>query len=250
VDNKQIIEICMLAGKIMLESGAETHRVEDTMNRIAEAYGCKDVQSFAMPTGVHFSIQESDASHFRRVSSRATDLHKIADVNEISRDIARGLIPLEQAREKLREVERSRQTFTKLIQIIAAALVSGSFTIMFGGTWPDFLPSMITGGVAYGFMFWVVYLIDTRFIADFFASIIIGLLAYLSIQMGFGHSLDKIIIGAVMPLVPGLPITNAVRDLLAGHLVAGVSKGVEAGLTAVAIGAGVAVMFGFVELFT
>src|SRR5699024_1486374 len=131
VDNKLIIKVCMLAGKIMLESGAETHRVEDTMNRIAEAYGCKDVQSFAMPTGVHFSIQESDASHFLRVSSRATDLHKIADVNDISRNIASGDIPLNQAVEMLQNVERSRQTFTKLIQIIAAALVSGSFTIMF-----------------------------------------------------------------------------------------------------------------------
>ncbi len=48
-----------------------------------------------------------------------------------------------------------------------------------------------------------------------------------------------------MPLVPGLHITNAVRDLMAGHLVAGVSKGVESVLTAFAIGAGVAVVFAF-----
>lgn len=250
MNDQAVIRICLLAGKIMLQSGAETHRVEDTMKRIAEAYGYTDIQSFAMPTGVHFSINRTEASRFLRVSSRATDLHKISDVNEISRSITNDNISIDEATKRLDAVDESRQTFTKTAQIIAAALVSGSFTIMFGGTWPDFLPSMITGGVAYAFMFWVVHLIGTRFIADFFASILIGLLAYVSIQMGFGHSLDKVIIGAVMPLVPGLPITNAVRDLLAGHLVAGVSKGVEAGLTAVAIGAGVAVMFGFVTLLT
>lgn len=239
----------MLAGKIMLQSGAETYRVEDTMKRIAEAYGCTSVQSFAMPTGVHFSVNEAEASHFLRVSSRATDLHKIADVNAISRKIVRGKIPLYEAVPLLEMVEHSRQTFTHGIQVIAAAFVSGSFTIMFGGAWPDFLPAFLTGGLAYAVMLWVVHVIDTRFIADFFASIIIGFLAYVSIIIGFGASLDKIIIGAVMPLVPGMPITNAVRDLLAGHLVAGVSKGVEAGLTAVAIGAGVAVMFGVVALF-
>lgn len=234
----------------MLESGAETYRVEDTMNRIAATYGYENVQSFAMPTGIHFSINETEASHFLRVSSRATDLHKIADVNAISRNIAKGDIPLQEAKKHLQTIDQSRQTFTKWLQVVAAALVSGSFAIMFGGTWPDFLPALVTGGIAYAVMFWVVHLIDTRFIADFFASIIIGLLAFLSIKIGFGNSLDKIIIGAVMPLVPGLPITNAVRDLLAGHLVAGVSKGVEAGLTAVAIGAGVAVMFGCVALFS
>ncbi len=234
----------------MLQSGAETHRVEDTMIRMAEALGCHSVQSFAMPTGIHFSVDEAEASHFLRVSSRATDLHKIADVNAISRDLVSGVIPPDEALGRLQAVESSRQTYSALFQVIAAAIVSGSFTIMFGGTWPDFLPSALSGGIAYAVMLAIVHLIDTRFIADFFASIIIGLLAYVSILFGFGDSLDKIIIGAVMPLVPGLPITNAVRDLLAGHLVAGVSKGVEAGLTAVAIGAGVAVMFGIVSLFT
>lgn len=250
MDSKLVIQTCMLAGKLMLESGAETHRVEDTMKRMAEAFGCSSVQSFAMPTGIHFSIDEAKASHFMRVSSRATDLHKIADVNEVSRSLVSGKIAPGEALAHLQEIERSAETYSHTFQIIAAAIVSGSFTIMFGGTWPDFLPSFLTGGIAYAVMLGIVYLIDTRFIADFFASIMIGLLAYVSILIGFGDALDKVIIGAVMPLVPGLPITNAVRDLLAGHLVAGVSKGVEAGLTAVAIGAGVAVMFGVVSLFS
>lgn len=61
--------------------------------------------------------------------------------------------------------------------------------------------------------------------------------------------MDKIIIGSVMPLVPGLLITNAIRDLIAGHLVSGLAKGVEAILTAMAIGSGVAVVIGLVGLF-
>lgn len=66
--------------------------------------------------------------------------------------------------------------------------------------------------------------------------------AVLSIRIGWGTELDKIIIGSVMPLVPGLLLTNAVRDLMAGHLMAGMSKGVEALLTAFAIGSGIAVV--------
>jgi uncharacterized membrane protein YjjP (DUF1212 family) len=53
--------------------------------------------------------------------------------------------------------------------------------------------------------------------------------------------IDKVIIGSVMPLVPGLPITNAVRDLMAGDLVSGLARGAEAFFSAFAIGAGIAV---------
>ncbi len=83
------------------------------------------------------------------------------------------------------------------------------------------------------------------FFAEFLASLIIGSTAYLFLRTGFGHDLDNMIIGSVMPLVPGLLITNAVRDLMAGHFVSGVSKGAEAFLTAFAIGAGIAFVLSF-----
>lgn len=236
----------MLAGKIMLQSGAETHRVEDTMSRIARAFGYENVQSFASPTGIHFSTGITEPTNFMRISKRATDLHKIAVVNDISRSITSGKLQIGEALLELKAAEKAKLTFPGWIQIIAAAFVSGSFTIMFGGTWPDFIPSFVTGGIGYVIMLVADRFVGIRFIADFFGSVIIGILAVLFIKIRFGVEIDKIIIGAVMPLVPGLPITNAIRDLMAGHLVAGVSKGVEALLTAFAIGAGVAVIFFFI----
>ena len=68
-------------------------------------------------------------------------------------------------------------------------------------------------------------------------------LALLAVKIGLGSGMDKIIIGSVMPLVPGLLITNAVRDLMDGHLVSALSKGADAFLTALAIGTGIAIVF-------
>lgn len=241
-----IAKLCMLAGKIMLKSGAETYRVEDTMNRIAEMYGMEDAQSYATPTGVHFSIDFSEYTNFMRITNRATDLHKIAEVNQVSRSIATGKLEIDEALTMLERIDHARLTFPEWMQIIAAAFVSGSFGIMFGGTWPDFIPACIAGGAGFAGMLGIDKLVDIRFISEFIGSFIIGVIAVLFISNGLGASLDRIIIGAVMPLVPGLHITNAVRDLMSGHLVAGVSKGVEALLTAFAIGAGVAVIIGFI----
>ncbi|MEK5444988.1 MULTISPECIES: threonine/serine exporter family protein [unclassified Fredinandcohnia] len=243
MENKiEIIEICLLAGKIMLESGAETYRVEDTMNRMAAAFGNVTSQSYVTPTGIMFSTSGTEPTNIVRINERSTDLEKVTLVNNISRKISSGELTLQEAKRELEELSKKNLSFPIWIQVLSAAIASGCFTIMFLGSWTDFLPACIAGGVGFAFFFFLHQLVRIKFFAEFMASFLIGMIAYLFIVTGLGAELDKIIIGSVMPLVPGLLITNAVRDLIAGHLVSGISKGAEAFLTAFAIGTGVAVV--------
>ena len=73
-----------------------------------------------------------------------------------------------------------------------------------------------------------------------------GATAFGLVQLGFGQNLDKIIIGVLMNLVPGVALTNFMRDIIAGDLIAGLTKLVEALLTAtgIALGTGVALSLG------
>ncbi|GAA5416022.1 inner membrane protein YjjP [Paraliobacillus ryukyuensis] len=242
-EQKKITKICLLAGKIMLQSGAETYRVEDTMLRIAATFGVESAQSHATPTGIMFSMGETEPTNFVRIITRSTDLHKVTQVNSVSRNIAKGQLTVDEAHEQLHTIELEKHAYPIYLQIIAAALASGCFTIMFQGQWQDFMPAFIVGALGFSASVLFQQMVEIRFFAELLASFIIGLCAYLFIYIGIGIELDKIIIGSVMPLVPGLLITNAVRDLMAGHLVSGLSKGAEAFLTAFAIGAGVAVIF-------
>lgn len=243
MENKiEIMEICLLAGKIMLESGAETYRVEDTMNRMAAAFGNVTSQSYVTPTGIMFSTSGTEPTNIIRINERSTDLEKVTLVNNISRKISSGELTLQEAKRELEELSKRDLSYPIWIQILSAAIASGCFTIMFLGSWTDFLPACIAGGVGFAFFIYLHQLVRIKFFAEFMASFLIGMIAYLFIITGLGAELDKIIIGSVMPLVPGLLITNAVRDLIAGHLVSGISKGAEAFLTAFAIGTGVAVI--------
>ncbi|WP_182201400.1 threonine/serine exporter family protein [Paraliobacillus salinarum] len=243
MDEKKITSVCLLAGKIMLKSGAETHRVEDTMVRIAIAFGMDKAQSHATPTGILFSVEETAPTNFTRIVKRSTDLHKVTQVNSISRSISEGLITIDQALQQLEQIESEIHAYPTYIQVTAASLASGCFTIMFDGQWIDFSPAFIAGGIGYSAMVYLQQIVEIRFFAEFLASFFIGVVAAFFVHIGIGVALDKIIVGSVMPLVPGLLITNAVRDLMAGHLVSGLSKGAEAFLTAFAIGAGVAAIF-------
>lgn len=243
----EIMEVCLLAGKIMLQSGGETYRVEDTMMRIAAAFGIENTHSYVTPTGIFFSAEGEEPSKTKliRIMTRSTDLKKVALVNSISRKITSGDVSLKEAYSLLKELEERNVTFPFMVQVAAASIASGCFMIMFMGEWIDFIPSMITGGLGYfGFLYFHRF-IPIKFFSEFLASFIIGLLAVIFVSTGIGQQLDKIIIGSVMTLVPGLLLTNAVRDLMAGHLVSGLSKGAEALLTAFAIGSGIAVVLSF-----
>lgn len=238
----RIVEVCLLAGKIMLESGAETYRVEDTMNRMAAAFGISTSHSYVTPTGIIFSTSETEKTNLVRISTRTTDLEKVVLVNSISRKISGGELSLAEARKQLRDLSQKDLLYPVWIQIIASALASGCFTIMFLGSWVDFLPACVAGGVGFAFFVYIHHIVRIKFFAEFIASFVIGIVAYIFIVTGIGLELDKIVIGSVMPLVPGLLITNAVRDLIAGHLMSGIAKGAEAFLTAFAIGTGIAVV--------
>lgn len=243
----EIMEVCLLAGKIMLQSGGETYRVEDTMMRIAAAFGIEKSHSYVTPTGIIFSAEGTEPTKTKliRISTRSTDLKKVAMVNSISRKITSGELNLESALTLLKELDALNVTFPFMVQVAAASIASGCFMIMFMGEWIDFIPAMLSGGVGYfGFLYFHRY-IPVKFFSEFLASFIIGLLSFFLVKIGAGQQLDKIIIGSVMTLVPGLLVTNAVRDLMAGHLVSGLSKGAEALLTAFAIGSGIAVVLSF-----
>lgn len=241
----EVIEICLLAGKIMLQCGAETYRVEDTMTRMAASFGYSHTHSYVTPTGIFFSIDGTEPSKFIRIVERTTDLYKVTLVNGVSRKISNGELNLKQAMTNLLDIEKADYAFPIYQQIFAASIASGCFLLMFLGQTKDFIPALISGGLGYICFIYIHRIVRVKFFSEFLASLVIGLIAFIFVSLGIGIQFNKIVIGSVMPLVPGLLITNAVRDLMAGHLVSGLSKGAEAFLTASAIGAGIAVVVAF-----
>lgn len=241
----EVAAVSVLAGRILLQNGAETYRVEDTMNRIASNFSVNAAQSFVTPTGIIFSIEDTDVTQLVRITHRSTNLRKVTQVNSLSRLIAEGQVGLAEAHRRLKDIERSSYIYPNWIQILAAASASGCFLLMFLGRWEDVFPAFIAGGLGQAGTIYFHRLTRVKFFSEFMSSILIGLIAVLSVKIGAGYELNKIIIGAVMPLVPGVSITNAVRDVMAGDLVSGLSKSAEAGLTAFAIGIGLALALSF-----
>ena len=242
----EILEVANYAGKIMLQSGAEAYRVEETMNRICISLGVESASSFATPTVIISSISHNGAikSLVERISNRSVDLQKIHKVNDLARNINRDNITLEELKEALKEIEDEKR-YSNKTTILFSAIGAFGFVFLFGGSFRDAIAAFFIGlAVKY-----VSIKSDNFGINSFFntsiSAGILALLAIISIRINLANDMDKVIIGSIMLLVPVLAITNAIRDTVAGDLVSGLVRGAEAFLTAIAVAVGTGVVLSF-----
>ncbi|MGF9908010.1 threonine/serine exporter family protein [Brevibacillus porteri] len=242
-----VMDTCLLAGSIILKNGGETYRTEETMALIAKAAGMDDVNSSATPTSIILSFRCSGLDHTRmvRTPKRTTNLNKITLVNDVSRQFVGGKINLEQAYRRLREIDQKKQIYPKWLQHLAAATASGSFSMLAGGDWFSLVPSAMAGLIVNLSQEYLEQFVRMKFFTEFSAALLGGLFALLTVTFFPQLHLSIIIIGAMLPLFPGIAITNSLRDLMAGDLVAGVSRGVEAMLTAVSVAVATAIILSF-----
>lgn len=239
----RILHLASKAGQIVLESGGETYRVQETISRIGMALGMKEAESFVVPTGIHISftdVRDNTLSLVRRITRRTIDLNRVLRVNNLARRIERGGMLLADIEAELSSIDASRG-YGPFLQIMAGAVVAAFFARLFGGGWPDFFTAFVAGAAVRASGFFLA-----RHLNDFSLSAAGGALAALfalaAVHLRFTSTPDNIIIGVIMLLVPGIAIVNAVRDTLSGDLMAGASRAVEAFVIAVGIAVGAAVV--------
>ena len=235
----KVLHISTYAGRILLENGAEIYRVEDTIVRICKAYGVNNVDSFATPTGIIVSVADEfkTSSIVKRIKVRRVDLDKIHLINDLCRNINSRNIPIDEFYDKLVEIN-NKPTYPLWISIFFAAIASGSFAVLFGGTYNDFIGAFIIGLIIKAISIKFTQASINDFFINFIGGAITAFVALLLSNMHIISNIDKTIIGAIMLLVPGIAITNAIRDIIAGDYLAGLTKCAEALMIAVAIAAG------------
>lgn len=240
-NEKMAKDVIMLAGRILLESGAEGSRVEDTMTRIAITLGHKESNSFVTNTVINFMLHDESYPRMYRIRTRDTNLHRISGTNGISRRLALGDISLEDAFQELQKIyqEQSIKNHYLFYKFIAAAVISVSFLYLQGGHLTDVLTALLAGSFGYIVVEILQQKLHAQFIPEFMGALVIGLVTIIGHNLIPGGSISTIIIAAVMPIVPGVLITNAIQDLFGGHMLMFTTKSLEALVTAFGIGAGV-----------
>lgn len=242
-DVGRVLELATEAGHILLENGAEIFRVEETMKRISSALGVEHDDFFVLSNGIFTT--GGDPAHRNRgvfakvqhIPVKGTQLNRVVAVNQLSREIAAGKYTLEEIEEKLREI-RTMTGMPPWAQVLASGIGSGSFCFLLGGTLLDSLAAFLVG------LFLWVYLLKlgkslSKIMCNLCGGALVTLLCIAFLHFRLGSNLDHMIVGTIMPLVPGVPFTNGVRDIANSDYIAGAVRLLDAMLIFLSIAIGV-----------
>lgn len=238
---EKVLDTAILVGYHLLKNGAEIYRVEQSIVYICEAYGMREIETFAIPSSIVVTISDGIQSmtKSKRILSRVTDLDKVEKLAGLSRKVCRELPSYDGFLTMLEEILNG-PVYGKKLQHISHMLIGFSFTMFFGGT---LLDGVVGGLVGLAIAFLTAFmkrlkanLFFNNILCGFFSAFIANVLA---IKIGFFHA-DKIIIGTIMLLVPGLAIANSMRDFISSDTMTGLSRLVEALFVAMGIAIGVA----------
>ena len=231
-------------GYQLMFSGAEIYRVEESVYRLLTAYGLQP-QVFAIPNCLIVSLntpQGHPITQMRRIPSHGTDIELLERCNDLCRRLCREVPPVKQAKELVDGLSQNKRQYSTPVLLLGYVVAAGFFAAFFNGGVLDVVSAGICG---LGVGFWMLYLGGKMGFNGFFQTLIgaaiASLLALLLTRIGVGENVDAITIGTLMVLVPGMALTNAMREIMAGDIISGVNRTAEAILTAAAISLGVVI---------
>lgn len=245
MDINRIIHIAANAGRIILENGGETYRAEETINRICSSYDLLESESFVTPSIIIVSASGNfgqTMSIIKRINYRTINLEKIIQINDLSRNIKSLGYSLEAIETKLNNIDAIKP-YSRKHTFAASFIAAGCLTMAFGGNYKDMILAAFAGGIMKIIIEFLYSLKSNEFFVNVFGGFTATLICLIGINLNLATNLDKVTIGALMLLVPGLAITNAIRDTIAGDLISGIMRAVEAFLTAIAVALGSGIVF-------
>lgn len=240
MDHKTLLNVVAELGYRLALSGAETFRIEESVNRITGAYGVH-AEVFAIPNYLHISIETDDGnnlSRMRRIGYHGNDLEAVELYSNLSRRICRERPDPDVAMQWLDETKKVHRTYSLPIYLIGGFLGACGYSIFFGGGILDCLCAGVCGIVVGLINKFMDRMKANPFFGTITAAFIMAAIAYIMGILGVATNTDAVIIGTLMILVPGLLFTNAMRDIIYGDTNSGINRIVQVFLIAAAIALG------------
>ena len=237
---EQILSCALDIGEQMLLCGAEVGRVETAIRLICSAYGCRRTDVFTITSSIVVSVEDADGLHgtqTRRITGTGTDLAKLHRLNDLSRRVCAEKPEADYIRTQLLQI-CVREPYPLWLQALGSGLIAFAFAVFFGGSWMDGLMAAPLGfGLRY--LTWILQRSGmNQIFINVVASFLLAVSAMLMTRNGLGDDVNKIIIGNIMLLIPGIALTNSLRDMISGDIMTGMLRFFDAVLVAAAIAAG------------
>lgn len=237
---EDILGVIMNLGKEMLMCGAEVNRVEDTISRLCSAYKFTKADIFSITSLILVTVSDQNGKQVslsRRITGYVFNFYRLEELNALSRTVCRTTPSPDEFQHLLDEIILNSH-FSKLFRFLGFLLASFGYCMLFQGSPLDALCSALISVLIFATDRFFHHFRINSLMYNLTVSLIAGLSAFMLCDIFPCLHADKIMIGDIMLLIPGLILTNAIKDMISGDTMAGFLRFCEAILTAVFIALG------------
>jgi uncharacterized membrane protein YjjP (DUF1212 family) len=235
---REVIDLSLSAGQLLLQHGAPSQIVEETVHRLGTGLGADWMDVVVLTGAVVVTVNSGIEfrTKARRVVSIGVNMQVIDEINALSRNVWIHQWDRETVRAVLQRIGKARRNYNRWLTIGLVGLACASFSQLFGGGGAEFAVTLIASStamfvrqeLAHRYFNSFLIVIVTAFVAGFIASA----------AALFTTRPEDALAAAVLLVVPGVPLINAAEDLIEGHLTMGIVRGINGALVSLALALG------------
>lgn len=243
---RNVLTTALRAGQLMLENGANTARVEETVHRMGTALGAEWMDVYVTPQGIIASAvsHHEHRTRIQRVTKSGVDLSRVAAVMDVSRRTERGELTIAAALDALDRIARQPRLYGVWLTTLAVALGCAGFAVLFGGGLGEFVVVLLAAACGQALRHSLLHrnldrLMTTAFVAASASALALAFATVLPLAVPIGVKPAVAITGSVLLLVPGVLMVSSTADMVRGDITSGVARATAALLAVMSIGAGI-----------
>lgn len=243
--DKEIFDLVAEIGTVMLSSGGEIGRTKATMENMGKFLGIEKFSVYIIANGIFMTGTLNDENISVRINEvpiAGTNLSKVEALNNLSRKVSTKEITPEELKQEFEKI-KCFEPYSFSAITLATGMGCCAFCYIFNGSFRDCIISLPIGLLLSCLL---TFLSENfhlpKIVKNIYGSAFITLLSCFAVFLGIGDSLGSIIIGCVMPLVPGVPLVNSIRHFFDDDYLSGVIRLADALLTALSVGVGVGIV--------
>lgn len=248
-EEEYILEEIIFIAYQMLTAGSKVGRAEQMIEKMCKAYQMEEVEVFIITSSIVVSVKGESGQRYtqtKRIREYQTDFCYLEYLEHLVDEICQERLTAEQIRRRIGEHDKSqehyREVWSQRQKDVVYCIVCMIFTLFFGGGIREGVASLFCGVFVKLVMNLIGRTIGNRFAWTVIATAVAGSAACFFCRVGWIDTLDKVMIGNIMLLIPGLAMINGMKDLIEGEMLSGLLRLTDAVLQAVAVAIGAALL--------
>lgn len=238
--------IALYMGEIFLRNGGQTHKLESMVQEFCKSQGFRHANIYITPTFMCIGDDRADGITFiKNIKVRGVNLKRISLINTYYEELLRReKVDPRKALKTLKRIDKINE-YSDNEAIFWLGVASVAFVALFNVTIKEAIATFFICIIANLFSSKIRKILKAGVLGDIIACFFIGISSFILAEHGYIGSSHKIIIGSILPFLPGVAITKSVADLVYGDYISGGARAIEAFLSAMSIGIGIGIAMNF-----